>query len=97
MGGAAALSHDFRHARCFGTDLCNQSRALRAFAWITFGFLSALLPLVLATAFQARRAKRNAVWRDDFTSNAGERSSTLPAGGRTAGEKVAQPAAAGVA
>lgn len=48
--------------------------------------------MVLATAFQARRAGRTAVWRDDFTANAGEREGLARDG--TRGEKVvgAQPA-----
>ena len=97
LGGAAALSHDFRHARCFQTDLCNQARALRAFAWITWGFLTPLMLLVIVTALQAKRAGRQAVWRTEFGNNAGERNTPLPAGNRTAGDKVAQPAPASVA
>ncbi len=95
LAGAAAASHDYRNATCYRSDVCGQSRALRAFAWITWGFLNGLWTLVLVVACQARSAGRQHVWRADYGSNAGGRDAPLPAGSnRATGEKPVQGAPA---
>lgn len=96
LAGAAATSHDYRNATCYRSDVCGQSRAMRAFAWITWGFLNGLWTLVLVTACQAKSAGRQRVWREDYISNAGGRvGGVAPAGSGAMAEKaVGQPAVA---